>query len=85
MIGAVFWFVIIMPERKNRKKREAMLKELKKGDRVLTNSGIYGSIVQIQDAVVTVQIADGVRVRMNIASIQALENEAAETPEKAGA
>lgn len=77
-IFAVIWFMMIGPERKNRKKRDAMLGELKKGDKVLTAAGIYGSIVQIQDQIVTLQIADGVRIRMNRGSIQQLE--ADETP-----
>jgi preprotein translocase subunit YajC len=87
MIGifAVVWFLMIAPERKNRKKREAMLSELGKGDRVLTSSGIYGTIVQMQDQVVTVQIADGVRVRMNMSAIQQLEKETSDSAEKAKA
>ena len=85
LIFAVVWFLMINPERKNRKKREAMLKELKKGDRVMTTSGIYGQIVQIQDQGVTLQIADGVRVKMNLGSVQQLEGEPVESVEKAKA
>lgn len=59
----VFWFFIIGPERKQRKKREELLKSLKKGDDVLTNSGLYGSVVQVHEGVVTLQVADGVRMR----------------------
>ncbi len=74
---AVFWFVMIGPERKNRKKREAMLGALKKGDRVMTTSGIYGTVGQVQGNIVTLSIADGVRVRVSLASIQGLEEEKA--------
>ncbi len=77
LIFAVVWFMMINPERKNRKKREAMLGQLKKGDKVLTAAGLYGSVVQIQDQIVTLQIADGVRVRMNRGSIQQLEEDEA--------
>ena len=73
LILAVFWFVMIGPERKNRKRREEMLAALKKGDKVMTTSGIYGSIAQVQDGIATVQIADGVRVRMSVQAIQGLE------------
>lgn len=82
-IFAVIWFMMIGPERKNRKKREAMLGELKKGDKVLTAAGIYGSIVQMQDQIVTLQIADGVRIRMNRGSIQQLEDSEAPATTKA--
>ena len=77
LIFAVVWFMMINPERKNRKKRDAMLGQLKKGDKVLTAAGLYGSVVQIQDQIVTLQIAEGVRVRMNRGSIQQLEEDEA--------
>jgi len=66
---AVFWIFMIGPERKQRKKREEMLKNLKKGNEVLTTSGLYGSVVQVQDSVVTLQVADGVRMRFSLSSI----------------
>ena len=56
LIGLVFYFVLIGPERKNRKKREAMLSTLEKGDKVITTSGLHGQIVQVQDDVVTLQV-----------------------------
>jgi len=65
----VFWVFMIGPERKQRKKREEMLKNLKKGDEVVTTGGLYGSIVQVQDGIVTLQVADGVRMRFAVSSI----------------
>ncbi len=76
-ILVVFWVVMLGPERKNRKRREAMLTALKKGDRVMTSSGIYGTVTQLQDNVVTLAIADGVRVRFSRQAIQSLEEERA--------
>jgi preprotein translocase subunit YajC len=75
LVLAVFWFVMIGPERKNRKKREAMLAALKKGDKVMTTSGMYGTVGQVQGNIVTLAIADGVRVRVSLQSIQAMEDE----------
>jgi|GEM_PF-471428 len=69
-IAAIFYFVMIAPERKRRKEREAMVEALGKGDKVMTTSGIYGTITQVQGEVVTVQIADGVRVKFALAAIQ---------------
>ena len=74
-IFAIFYFVLIGPERKARKKREEMLKKLSKGDKVMTSSGIYGSVVNIQDNVVTLQIDEGVRVRFSRASIQEVQQD----------
>jgi len=76
LMGAFFWFVLIGPERKRRKKQEKLLSGLQKGDEVITNAGLYGKIVQIQDQVVTLQIADGVRVRFSLQAVQGLNKPA---------
>jgi preprotein translocase subunit YajC len=76
-IFAIFYFVMIGPERKNRKKREGMLAALKKGDKVMTNGGMYATVAAVQDDRVTLQIADGVRVRYSVASIQTVETDEA--------
>jgi preprotein translocase subunit YajC len=76
LMGAFFWFVLIGPERKRRKKQEALLSGLTKGDEVVTNAGIYGKVVQIQDQVVTLQVADGVRMRFSLQAVQGLSQQA---------
>ncbi|HED64101.1 MAG TPA: preprotein translocase subunit YajC [Planctomycetes bacterium] len=70
LVLGIFYFVMILPQNKQRKKREAMLDAMKKGDEVMTSSGIYGKIAMIQDDVITLQVADGVRLRFNRAAIQ---------------
>ncbi len=79
MIGAIMWFVVIGPERKQRKQRETMLSALKKGDRVMSNSGLFGSVTDVRETVVLLQIADGVRVKMARSSIQTIIEKDAET------
>jgi preprotein translocase subunit YajC len=69
-ILAIFWIVMIGPERKKRKAREAMLGALEKGDKVMTNGGMYGSVAAVQDDVITVQVADNVRIKFTRAAIQ---------------
>jgi preprotein translocase subunit YajC len=71
----VFYFIILRPEKKQRAARQAMLAALRKGDKVLTTSGMYGTIVQVQDQVVTVQVAENVRMRMALSAIQSVEAE----------
>lgn len=73
----VFWVFMIGPERKQRKKREEMLKGLEKGDEVVTTSGMHGSVVQVQDGVVTLQVADGVRLRFALQSIGSVSEKTA--------
>ena len=66
----VFWFIVIRPEKRQRKAREAMLNALSKGDEVITSGGIHGKVAQVKDDVVTVQVADGVRMRFSLAAVQ---------------
>jgi preprotein translocase subunit YajC len=80
---AIFYFFMIGPERKQRKKREQMLANLQKGAKVMTTGGLYGSVAQIQDQVVTLQIADGVRVRYALSAIQTVVEDETAEPDKA--
>lgn len=66
----VFWFLVIRPEKRQRKAREAMLSMLTKGDEVVTSGGIHGIVAQVKDDVVTVQVSDGVRIRFSLAAVQ---------------
>ena len=74
----VFYIFIIGPERKQRKKREEMLRNLQKGARVVTSGGLHGTVAQVQDQVVTLQVADGVRMRFALSAIQQVLEEGAE-------
>ncbi|MDP6387041.1 MAG: preprotein translocase subunit YajC, partial [Planctomycetota bacterium] len=49
VIGALFWFLILGPERKNRKKRQAMLDALSKGDEVMTTGGLFGRVSKVDE------------------------------------
>jgi preprotein translocase subunit YajC len=72
-IMAIFYFVLILPEKKQRKKREELLGSLKKGDKVITSSGIHATVGQVQDDIVTLVVADGVRIRFSRAAVQHVE------------
>lgn len=63
MFGVVY-FLMIRPQQKKLKEQQAMLSSLKHGDEVLTASGILGKVTGITDKVVTVEVADNVRVKM---------------------
>ncbi|MCX5873519.1 MAG: preprotein translocase subunit YajC [Deltaproteobacteria bacterium] len=64
LIFVVFYFLLIRPQQKKAKEHKTLLENLKKGDSVITQGGIYGKVVAIQDQVVILEIADKVRVRM---------------------
>jgi len=74
LMFAVFYFVMIRPQSKQVKEHRALLAGLKKGDDVLTQSGLYGKIYSIADKTVILEIANNVRVRVLKSSIQGLTN-----------
>ena len=63
-IGLVFYFLVIAPANKQRKKQQEMLSTLKKGDRVLTSGGIYGTIQGVEPDAVYLKIAENVKVKV---------------------
>jgi preprotein translocase subunit YajC len=63
-IGLVFYFLVIAPANKQRKKQQEMLGTLKKGDRVLTTGGIYGTIQGVEPEAVYLKIAENVKVKV---------------------
>jgi preprotein translocase subunit YajC len=75
IVGGLFFFLLILPERKKQKKRTAMLSALKKGDRVMTTSGMYGTVVSTTDDMVVLQVADSVRLRFSRAAVQSVVEE----------
>lgn len=77
-IFAIFYFLIIRPQQKQMKEHQKMLEGLAKGDRVLTNGGIYGTIVALKGPDLEVKISDEVKVTVSRACISKLANPKAE-------
>jgi preprotein translocase subunit YajC len=69
MLFAVIYFLMIRPQQQRQKKLDLMLKEVKKGDRVLTNGGIIGTVVGVDDARAVLKIADEVKVEFTKSAI----------------
>jgi preprotein translocase subunit YajC len=78
LMFGVFYLIVIRPQMKRQKEHQAMLAALQKGDRVVLNSGFYGKVARIDGDVVTVELADNVRVRVVKRAIGALEGSPAE-------
>lgn len=66
---AIMYFLMIRPQMKRAKEHRAMLDKLAKGDEIITNGGIAGTVADIGDNFVTVEIADNVRVRVQKGAI----------------
>lgn len=60
----VFYFLLIRPQQKRAKKHKTMVNSLKRGDNVITSSGIYGRITDIDGPTVTLEIAKNTRVKV---------------------
>ena len=74
LIFVLFYFLILRPQQKQSKKREELLKGLKRGDNVVTSGGIYGKILNIsEDDIVSLEIAKGVSIRISRSGVSGLE------------
>ena len=69
LILAIFYFIILLPMRRRQKKVQAFRDALKVGDRVITTSGIYGSITKLNDRSVQLQVADKVRIEVSRSAV----------------
>ena len=65
----IFYFLLIRPQTKEAQEKQVMQDGLSKGDRVVTSGGIFGTIHKVDDEVVTLEIADGVRVKVQRSAI----------------
>jgi preprotein translocase subunit YajC len=79
----IFYFMIIRPQQKRAKERKKLLESVKKGDKVITSSGIYGTIAGLDEKTVLVQIADNVKVKLDRGSIATIISES-ESDKKIG-
>ena len=74
LLFVIMYFFMIRPQQKKQKEIQKMREGLKVGDRVVTSGGIFGKIKEIEDTAFIVEIAEGVRVKVDKASIFAVTN-----------
>lgn len=72
---AIFYFVAIHPQRKKRKEREDMIKNVQKGDKIITIGGIYGVVTDVDDEkdMITVKVAEQTHLKMTRFSVGRLQ------------
>ena len=75
IIFGIFYFIVFRPMRKKQREMEQMLTSLKNGDRVVTNGGVYGTVVGVSDDVVQLRIADHVKIQVAKSAIARLASE----------
>jgi preprotein translocase subunit YajC len=76
VIFAIFYFLMIRPQQKQQKKHKEMLSALKKGDKVLTRGGMMGTVFAIAEDVITLEVADNVKIKFSRESVMGVEGAA---------
>ena len=69
LMFAIFYFVLIRPQSKERKAHEAMVAALKKGDKVVTKAGVHGRVDSVGETTVDLEVADKVRITIEKMSV----------------
>ena len=69
MVFAIFYFIVIVPSKKQQKKVQEFVDSLKVNDKVITTSGIYGQIMKLDEQAVQLQVADKVNIKVSKAAI----------------
>ena len=69
IIIVVFYFFMIRPQMKKAKDHKKFVEELKKGDKVITTSGIHGKIVEMNDSTFLIEVESGTKIRFEKSSV----------------
>ncbi len=75
LIIGIFYFMIIRPQQKRQKEREALLTQIKKGDKIITSGGIHGKVLAVEEKTMLVEIADNVKVKIERNSISVVNKQ----------
>ncbi len=84
ILFAIFYFLLIRPQQKKAKEHREMISNLKKGNRIITSGGIFGTITSIDDTSIGLEIAEKVKIKVSRGNVAALvsDSEAAVKSEK---
>jgi preprotein translocase subunit YajC len=75
MVFAIFYFIVIVPNKKQQKKVQEFLDGLKVNDKVITTSGIFGQVMRLDEQSVQLQIADKVTIKVSRAAIGGIQGQ----------
>ncbi len=84
VIFAIFYFLLIAPMRKQRRELQRVVDNLQKGDRVVTNGGIHGQVVAVEEGIVLLKVADNVKLKVSKSAVAGLEPTAGKSPDGKG-
>ncbi len=72
ILFAIFYFLLIRPQQKKAKEHKNMLTDLKKGNRIVTSGGIYGTILSLDETTIGLEIAEKVKIKITRGNVAAL-------------
>ncbi|MFH0917473.1 MAG: preprotein translocase subunit YajC [bacterium] len=75
---AIFYFMAIRPQQRQRRAHQAVLSSLKKGDRIVTAAGIYGTVKRVEETIVVVEVAKGVTLKISRRAVAEIIKDGAE-------
>lgn len=81
IIGAVFYFMLIRPQKKQQKQLDALVNSLEIGDSVLTTAGFYGVVIDVMDEVIVVEFGNNKNCRIPMKKTAVVEVEKPESAE----
>jgi len=76
LMFVVFYFLLIRPQQKKQKQRNAMLHQLKKGDKIVTIGGLHGTILEISDDTVVLRVNDTTKLTFDRSAISTVSQSA---------
>jgi len=82
ILFAIFYFLLIRPQQKKAKEHREMISNLKKGIRIVTSGGIYGTIQTIDDTTIGLEIADKVKIKISRGNVAAVISDTAKEDKK---
>jgi len=73
-ILGIFYLIVFLPARRRQKKTQEMIENLKAGDKVITNGGIYGTIVGFKADRIQLRVAENVKIELSRSAVTALQS-----------
>ncbi len=64
LLFVIFYFLLIRPQQKKQKQHQELIGNLRRGDKIVTNGGLYGTVVDVKDHILVLKIADDVKVEL---------------------
>lgn len=69
LVIVIMYFMMIRPQQKRQKEHQSMLDSIRKGDKVVTTAGMHGTVSDVDDKTMTVQVADNVKIKFEKSAI----------------